>query len=74
MHHLVFKTCLFQRKMGVREFPEEDTHTYASLCRDSRVYGGLMDISRDKLWLKIFRYGSDRDHPAQVQGEQIIFQ
>jgi len=53
MHHLAVKTCLFQRKMGVRELPEEDAHTYAGLCRDSRIYGGLMDISRDKLWLKI---------------------
>lgn len=53
MHHLVVKTCLFQRKMGVRELPKEDPRTYAGLCRDSRVYGGLMDISRDRLWLKI---------------------
>jgi len=53
MHHLAVKTCLFQRKMGVRELPKEDPRTYAGLWRDSRVYGGLMDISRDRLWLKI---------------------
>jgi len=53
MHHLVVKTYLFQRKMGVCELPKEDLRTYTGLCRDSRVYGGLMDISRDKLWLKI---------------------
>jgi len=53
MHHLVVKTCLFQRKMGVRELPRENPRTYADLCRDSRVYGGLMDISKDRLWLKI---------------------
>ena len=74
MHHLAVKTCLFQRKMGVHVLPEEDPCTYTSLCRDSRVYGGLMDISRDRLWLKIFWYGSDRDHLAQVQGEQINIQ
>ena len=49
MHHLAVKTCMFQRKMGVREFYEEDPRTYVGLCRDSRVYGGLMDISRDRL-------------------------
>ena len=54
MHHLAAKTRLFQRKMGVRELPEKDPRTYACLCRDRRVYGGLMDISRDRLWLKIF--------------------
>ena len=59
--------------MGVHEFHEEDPRTYAGLCRDSRVYGGLMDISRDRLWLKIIWYGSDRYHLAQVQGEQINF-
>jgi len=53
MHHLAVKTCLFQRKMGVRELPKEDLRTYASLCRDSHVCGGLMDINRDRLWLKI---------------------
>ena len=49
MHHLAVKTYLFQRKMGVRELPEEDPRTYAGLCRDNCVYGGLMDISRDRL-------------------------
>jgi len=39
--------------MGVRELPKEDPRTYAGLCIDSRVYGGLMDISMDRLWLKI---------------------
>ena len=73
MHHLVVKSCLFHRKMGVRELPEEDPLTYAGFFRDIRVYGGLMDICRDRLWLKIFYYGSDRDHLAQVQGEQINF-
>ena len=73
MHHLAVETCLFQRKVGVRELPEEDPRTYAVLCRDSRVYGGLMDISRDRLWLKIIWYGSVKDHLAQVQGERINF-
>lgn len=54
MHHLVVKSCLFERKIGVRELPEEDPHTYAGFCRDNSVYGGLMDISRDRLWMKIF--------------------
>jgi len=53
MHHLAVKSYLFQRKIGVCEFPEEDPHTYIGLCRDSCIYGGLMDISRDRLWLKI---------------------
>ena len=53
MHNLAVKTYLFQRKMGIRELPEEDLRTYAGLCTDSRVYGGLMDINRDRLWLKI---------------------
>jgi len=53
MHHLAVKTYLFQRKMGVHELPKEDPCTYADLCRDSCVCGGLMDISRDRLWLKI---------------------
>jgi len=61
MHHLAVKSCLFQRKLGVRELPKEDLRTYAGLCRDSIVYGGLMDISRDRLWLKIIWHGSDRD-------------
>ena len=54
MHHLAVKSYLFQRKTGVHELPEEDPRTYAGLYKDSRVYGGLMDISRDRLWLKIF--------------------
>jgi len=49
MHHLVVKSCLFQRKMGIRELPEEDPRTYTGLCKDNLVYGGLMDISRDRL-------------------------
>ena len=53
MHHVAVKTCLFQRKMGVRELPKEDPRTYVGLCKDSPVYGGLMDINRDRLWLKI---------------------
>jgi len=28
MHHLAIETCLFQRKMGVRELPKEDPRTY----------------------------------------------
>jgi len=59
--------------MGVRELPKEDLRKYTSLCRDSHVYGGLMDISRDRLWLQIVWLGSDRDHLAQVQEEEIIF-
>lgn len=51
MHHLAIETCLFQRKMGVRELPEEDPCTYTSLCRDSHVYGSLKEISKDNLWL-----------------------
>ena len=53
MHHLAVKSCQLQRKMGVRVLPEEDLRTYASFCREIRVYGGLMDIIRDRLWLKI---------------------
>ena len=49
MHHPAVKSCQFQRKMGVRVLPEEDPHTYAGFCRESRVYGGLMDIRRDRL-------------------------
>ena len=49
MHHLAVKSCLFQGKMGVRELPKEDPCTYAGLCIDCHVYGGLMDISRDRL-------------------------
>ena len=41
MHHLAIETCLFQRKVGVREFHEEDLHTYAGLCGYSHVYVGL---------------------------------
>ena len=29
MHHLVVETCLFQRKVVVREFNEENPCTYA---------------------------------------------
>ena len=53
MHHLAVETYLFQRKVVVRELDEEDLHTYIDLCRYSRVYGGLKDIKRDRLWLKI---------------------
>ena len=53
MHHLAIETYLFQRKIGVREFPKEDLRTYAGLCRDSRIYGIFKEISGDKLWLKI---------------------
>ena len=52
MHHPAVETCLFQRKVVVRELAEEDPRTYAGLCRYSRVYGGLKEISRDRLWLK----------------------
>ena len=52
MRHLVVETCLFQRRFGVRELPEEYPHTYAGLCRYSRVYGSLKEISGDNLWLK----------------------
>jgi len=52
MHHIVVETCLFQRKVDVRELPEEDLRTYIGLCRDSRVYGSLKEISGVKLWLK----------------------
>ena len=54
MHHIAVETFLFHRKLGVHELPKEDPRTYAGLCRDSRVYGGLMDIIRDRFWLKIF--------------------
>ena len=53
MYHLAVESCLFQRKIGVRVLPEEDPRTYAGLCRESRVYGGLMNTSMDRLWLKI---------------------
>jgi len=53
MHHLAVENCLFHRKMGVRELPEEDPRTYAGLCRESRVYGSLKEISGGKLSLKI---------------------
>ena len=49
MHHLAVKSCLFQRKMGVRELNEEDPRKYADLCRCSRVYGVLKKISKDRL-------------------------
>ena len=52
MHHLTVETRLFQRNAVVREFHEEDLRTYAELCRYNRVYGGLKEISGDKLWLK----------------------
>ena len=52
MRHLAVETCLFQRKMCVREFPKEDPRTYIGLCRDNRVYGSLKEISGDKIWLK----------------------
>ena len=38
MYHLAVKSCLFQRKMGVRVLDEEDPRTYAGWCRESRVY------------------------------------
>ena len=41
MHHIAIETCLFQRKVGVREFHEVDPHTYASLCGYNHVYVGL---------------------------------
>ena len=58
---------------------------YASFIRPIRVYTlvyvdadaymeFLKEISRDRCWLQKVWYGSDRDHLAQVQGEQIIFQ
>ena len=53
MRHPVVETCLFQRKVVVRELAEEYLRTYVGLYRYIRVYGGLMDISRDRLWLKI---------------------
>ena len=53
MLHPDVETFLFQRKVVVRELDEEDPHTYAGLCRYNHIYGGLKDISRDRLWLKI---------------------
>ena len=53
MYHLAVKSCQFQRKMGVCDLHVKDPCTYAGWCGESRVYGGLMDISRDRLWLKI---------------------
>ena len=32
-------------EMGVRVLPEEYPHIYVGLCRYSRVYGGLNEIS-----------------------------
>jgi len=49
MHHLAVETCLFQRKMGVHKFPEEDLCTYACLCGDSHIYGSLKEMSGDRL-------------------------
>ena len=53
MLHPAVETCLFQRKVVVCELDEEDLRTYVGLCRYNHVYGGLKDISREKLWLKI---------------------
>ena len=52
MLHPAVETCLFQRNMVVRELHEEDPRTYAGLLRYSRIYGGLKEISGDRLWLK----------------------
>jgi len=41
MHHLAVETCLFQRKVVVHEFNEENPRTYAGLCGYNRVYVGL---------------------------------
>ena len=41
MHHLVVETCLFQRKVVVREFNEDNLRAYTGLCRYSRVYVGF---------------------------------
>jgi len=49
MHHLAVETCLFQRNVVVRELHEEDSRTYIDLCRYGHVYGGLKEISGDKL-------------------------
>ena len=42
------------QEMGVRVLDEMDPCTYASLCGESCVYGGLMDIRSNKVWLEIF--------------------
>ena len=52
MHHLAVETYLFQRNVVVDELHEEDPRTYADLWRYNRIYGGLKEISGDKLWLK----------------------
>ena len=41
MHHLAVETCLFQRKVVVREFNEENPRTYIGLCGQSHVYVGF---------------------------------
>ena len=62
------------RVYGVRVFRKGYLRIYACLCVYRRVYGDLKEISRDRCWLQKVWYRSDRDHLAQVQGEQIIFQ
>ena len=41
MHHVAAETCLFQRKVVVHEFNEENLCTHASLCGFCHVYVGL---------------------------------
>ena len=54
MYHHAVKSYQFQRKMGVHVLDKVYPRTLAGLYRESRVYGGLMDIRRSRLWLKIF--------------------
>ena len=39
MLHPAVETCLYQRKVGVRELDEGNPRTYANLCRCSCVSG-----------------------------------
>lgn len=41
------KTCLFQRKVGVRELDEEDPHTYVGFCIGTVTYMEVWRISAE---------------------------
>jgi len=64
MHHLAVESCLFQKKVVVRDLNEEDPCTYTSLLRYSRVSVGLKKSSGARLKMKRVYYGSNINHLA----------